>query len=179
MNRKTWKENDHSAAGVICNATGMSKSDLARILGTNQNLLAKYSANERFLPHAPAMEILQLFTIVNRLPQPEVPAPTAEEKAELLEEAGWRRTECTLLEKQLHQMQLLYLQGARLKLLLKVYPANDNSNDSKIQRWIEGQHYEADKKMKINGWMTQQGLQTKIALLQYEAGLYEAAAGNL
>jgi hypothetical protein len=57
---------------------------------------------------------------------------------------------------------------------MAIYKKEDIT-DTKQQRWVEQQYYEANKKIAANNWAAQFKLSTEITLLQQEAGLCNEA----
>jgi len=74
-------------------------------------------------------------------------------------------------------MQKLYAQGATMLELLAVH-YNTQQTDPKMQRWVEQQQYDSNKKMEQNNWAAQFKVSTAIQLLEQEAAMCNAVVGS-
>jgi transcriptional regulator with XRE-family HTH domain len=154
---------------TILTKTGLSQRALARFLNTNDSVLSRYEAATRSMPvntMLPLVHIQQLLTI---LPTPPPPSPSAEDIATLQQRAAYCTAQAAVLQQQLQNMQLQYIQAATLLQLIAALQADTTPKTEKQQRWLDEQQYQANKKIAQYGWLPQQQLLNSITLLTQEA----------
>jgi hypothetical protein len=162
-----------SFVGQISEQTGISKRSLASLTGTHQSILVRFDAGTHSLPVKALPELIKLQQALNNAEIAEA-MPTPEDIASLQEQANWCIAQCFPLQKKLSAMKKAYQQAATTLALMTIYKKEDIT-DTKQQRWVEQQYYEANKKIAASNWAAQFKLSTEIALLQQEAGLCNTA----
>jgi hypothetical protein len=164
-----------SFVGQISEQTGISKRSLASLTGTHQSILVRFDAGTHSLPVKALPELVKLQEALNNtVVDFAEPIPASEDMADLQMQADWCTAQCYPLQKKLTAMKKAYQQAATTLALMAIYKKED-STDTKQQRWIEQQYYEANKKIAANNWAAQFKVSTEIALLQQEAGMCNAA----
>jgi hypothetical protein len=135
--------------------------------------LVRFDAGTHSLPVKALPELIKLQQALNNAEIAEA-TPTRADIAALQEQANWCIAQCFPLQKKLTAMKKAYQQAATTLALMTFYKKEDIT-DTKQQRWVEQQYYEANKKMTANNWAAQFKLSTSITLLQQEAVLYSEA----
>jgi transcriptional regulator with XRE-family HTH domain len=159
----------------ILDKMGISQRNLANFVGTAQSLISRSEAATRNIPPDANIQLINIYTILSKLHPPSSAKPTEEEKAYCQQQAEWCLAQCHPLQKQLAAMQANYQQADTMPQFLNVYTEQHTALNDKKQRWVDEQRYQAEKKLAANGWLAQQQLQLKLALLQYEANWYQQA----
>jgi transcriptional regulator with XRE-family HTH domain len=154
---------------------GISQRSLAKFIGSSNAVISYAISGTRDLPTNALLQLAQLGKLLKTLPAASLPTPTAQDATAIRQQAAWCLAQCHPLKKQLAAMQQNHQQAATLLQVLDAYIANAATISVKQQRWLEEQRYQAQLKMAQNGWLLQQQLQHKIALLTYEANLCKAA----
>lgn len=155
----------------ILSAIGISQRALAALINANHTTLSRYEAATRSLPTNVMLPLAELQNILATLPAPPQASPSAEDIQTLQQRAAYCNAQATILQKQLAAMQVQYTQAATLQQLIAVLHTNPLFTGDKQLRWLDEQQYQANKKLEKCGWLAQQQLQHKIALLQHEASL--------
>jgi transcriptional regulator with XRE-family HTH domain len=155
----------------IVSRLGISLRALASFTNTSHTVLSRYEAATRSLPTTVMLPLAELQNILAALPAPPLASPSAEDTAILQQRAAYCTAQATILQQQLSAMQLQYTQATTLLQLIDALRTNPVLTSDKQQRWLDEQQYQANKKLEKYGWLAQQQLQHKIALLQHEASL--------
>jgi transcriptional regulator with XRE-family HTH domain len=159
----------------ILDKMGISQRNLANFVGTAQSLISRSEAATRNIPPDANLQLINIYTLLSKLPPPSNAKPTTEEKAHCQQQAEWCLAQCHPLQKQLATMLTNYQQADTILQFLNADTTQHTALTDKKQRWIDEQRYQAEKKLAANGWQAQQQLQLKLALLQYEANWYQQA----
>lgn len=155
----------------ILGSVGISLRALASFVNTDHSVLSRYEAATRSLPTDVMMPLATLQQTIANLPAPPLASPSAEDIQILQQRAAYCTAQATILQQQLAAMQLQYTQAATLLQLIAALRINPIITGEKQQRWLDEQAYQGNKKLAKYGWLPQQQLQHKIALLQHEAKL--------
>ena len=155
----------------ILSAIGISQRALAALINANHTTLSRYETAIRSLPTNVMQPLAELQQTLSSLPTPPQVSPSTEDIQTLQHRAAYCTAQATVLQQQLAAMQLQYTQAATLLQLIAAMRSKPITTAGNQQRWLDEQAYQANKKLAKYGWLPQQQLQQKIALLQHEAKL--------
>lgn len=156
----------------ICQQTGISRRDLAILIGGHQSNLSRYQKGERDLPTANLLEMNNLYAMLQSLEAGPLPKIPMEKQLELEEQATNCQASATLLKQQLKEMQAIAQQCQIAKKMAEKLLLNESISAQK-SNWAEMIKLAAEKKLRANSRLEQQKLAIKINLLQKEAFLYK------
>jgi|GEM_PF-7004177 len=167
----------------ITKLTGVSKADWSTLLKIDASLLTHFEANKRSLPSRAMLPLVTVYAKKNEVKQMlAVPSTNDAEKKKLLFIAEGYKLECDQLKDKLAAMQLRFEQAQNMLQLLKLpifqYPFDGELTPRTI-RWIDNQQYYAEEKIASSGWFEQKKLMLKIASLEHDSSMYEAAAEEI
>jgi len=165
---------DNQLVSNIVTQIGISNIALAKLLGVHSSIFTRIATYTRPLPLKAYAALAQAHSIVANLPATSVPKPTTNEKADWQMQLNVCKAHLPLLQKQLQNMQTKYGQAATMAAFLVEYAAKNPTPNAQQQRWQEEQAYQAQLKMRKNGWQAQQQIQLKILLLQTEINYVES-----
>lgn len=154
---------------------GISRRTLSIYLNANQSNISRYENHTRNMPFATIPQVAKLVAMIHKAPAVALPQPTTEEREEAQKRADWCRVLCQPLQKKLASMQNKYEQANRMLSVLDAYTAANRELPPKMQSWVAGQYYAANRKREANGWQPQQEVQWKIRALDTEALFWENA----
>ncbi len=168
-----------SLAAEIRELTGISKRELAKWFDMDQSALSKSNLGHRGIPlHAGSLEV-DMHAAMRKLVINEVPAMDTVNKDKILNHAIQCRRRYTLLQFKLDKMKHAYKQAVTRLALMETNPPNRHLPEPVRQNWIESQCYYAKKIMEDTGWYAQTQITIRMAVLEREAELYEAAANTI
>lgn len=155
---------------------GLTHEQIAGFIGADRSLLSRAEAGSRQLNGDALLHLLTLYLAYIKAPAREEAATIAAPlPAQLKEHAQRCRHKLYPLRQRLAAMQRRHAQCTRLLHCLQQLKTNNNLN-SRQQRWLEIQQYEAGKKLAAADYGNQIQLQLSIQALEAEAAIYEAAA---
>jgi transcriptional regulator with XRE-family HTH domain len=157
----------------FCKQTGLSQRNLAAFTGAHQSVLSRYESGSRNLPPEALVVLAKLYKKASSITKRTTAKAAVADKAAMKEEANWCRIQCLPLRKQLTAIKENYRQAATALLVLDSYIKEAGPFTGKKQRWLDEQHYQAEKKLAKNNFMVQQKLLVTINLLEHEATLWE------
>jgi hypothetical protein len=168
MTQSARMKNSSPLIETICRQTGISRRDLAILIGGHQSNLSRYQKGERELPTSNLLEINHLYSLLQSLELGSLPEMPTEEQLALEEQATHCQATCTLLKQQLKAMQSIAKQCLMAeKLLLNTAISPQKRN------WAEMIKLAAKKKLRAYSRLEQGKLAIRINLLAREAYLYK------
>lgn len=163
---------------TICERLGISQQKLSVLICAPRITVTKAAAGERDLTYEPTMALVQLYTLIENLPAPNIIATPAnsEVQAEMMQHLQECRYNLVTHKKQLLQMQKRDNQATCLLQTLSALTGNEKLNGSPRQKnWQEELQFQAEKKLAANSPAKQKKLEIEITLLYKEIELYEEA----
>ena len=159
---------------LILQKTGLSGRKLADMVGINQSQLSRYEANTHSMPPVAAIRFMKVYMLSNSVePNLTVPA-TAKGEAYCKRQLRNKNVRLTMLKRKLSAMQKSYLQASnQLQLFdaIEQTPADELGEEVRLSAGVL--RAAALQRLAKNGWLPQKKLLIKIAVLEYETGLYQ------
>jgi transcriptional regulator with XRE-family HTH domain len=165
-------KNSNSLIETICRQTGISRRDLAILIGGHQSNLSRYQKGERDLPTANLLEMNDLYALLRQLEPEPLPDIPMEEQSVLEEQAAKCQASCTLLKQQLKEMQAIAKQCQMAEKMAEKLLLNKGISPQK-RSWAEMIKLSAQKKLRAYSRLEQGKLAIRINLLTKEAYLYK------